>query len=169
MKESSADDKIKMAEFLLQSIRSKSDAILSQTKHLKSFNRRLELLLACFKAYSIAESGNITGTKNIVAESVPSVKRIKTSALGDEHGKDAGDKKSPVCEISRLFLNNKTSRELAMCIYDLIKQREQITFDELVKGIKQSKYKVIDTINVLVREKVIVKSFDKGFVYRLNK
>lgn len=164
------DDKIEAVESLLRLIRNKSDTISSHIKYLKSFNKRLELLLECFKAYSFVESENVSSTKSIPTKAEDNAKRAKpNNHVDDVSGEATLDGRDLKGEINKLFESNKANRNLAMGIYDLIKQREPITFDDLVKGIKQSKYKVIDTINVLVKERVIVKSFEKRFVYRLNK
>lgn len=187
-------EKIETLDNLLNSIKNKTATVSSQTKFLKSFNNRLETLLMCFKAYSIEEKDPIYSEENTI-ETIKNTKENKNNrnmsikqSKGDyktsnnEKNFEHKTKEDSIEEIKRfkieydfnsiidkLFITNPVSKLLAINILELIKARGSISLDDLVKSIKSSKYKVIDALNILIKEKVIVKSFEKGFVYRISK
>jgi hypothetical protein len=64
---------------------------------------------------------------------------------------------------------NPIEKVLSKTILELISSKESISLDDLVKGIKNSKYKVIEVLNKLIKEGQVKKSFDKkGFIYRMK-
>lgn len=175
-------EKVNILENLLNSIQSKTKAISGQTKFLKAFNRKLEILMMCFRAYSIDEENLIENlknskenTKNIEITSykeTQKISKIKKSISSDEIIDDIKRLKRDTdltLTLEKIFINNPVNKSLAVSILELIGSRISITLDELVKSIKLSKYKVIDVLNTLIKEKIVVKSFEKGFVYRISK
>lgn len=182
-------EKVNILENLLNSIQSKTKAISGQTKFLKAFNRKLEILMMCFRAYSIDEENLIENgernienlknskenTKNIEITSykeTQKISKIKKSISSDEIIDDIKRLKRDTdltLTLEKIFINNPVNKSLAVSILELIGSRISITLDELVKSIKLSKYKVIDVLNTLIKEKIVVKNFEKGFVYRISK
>lgn len=188
------DEKLETLETLLKSIKSKTSSISGQTKFLNAFNKKMEILLMCFEAYSIEETKEEKESKENVRErNVKSKENIKeiNKEINKENSKEnnkANDivKKIKISEkennpidvlseniylkrLESLFDTNVISKMIGKSILDLIQSREFITLDDLVKGVKNSKYKVIEVLNVLIKERIIIKSFEKGFVYRISK
>ena len=179
-------EKIETLENLLISIQNKTKTIVNQTKFLKTFNKKLEILLMCFKAYSFDdkdfignEESNIEGIKNIQENKKntesSSLKEIQNdlknrrSSYNDEIPETIKNGFDLNSMTEQIFGTNLLQKTLANSIIDLIRTKISISLDDLVKNIKSSKYKVIDVLNILIREKIIIKSFEKGFVYRISK
>lgn len=150
-------EKVETITELLSAVERKKKAIQSQTKFLKNFNAKLELLLECFKAYSFdsdfTEPIAKCPTKPIEKEEQK--KKVKTNETIDE------------C-IEKLSRGDAQVKSLLSLIFDVIKDNEPVSLDDLVKMIKYSKYKVIEVLNILIKERIVIKSFEKGFVYRIN-
>lgn len=174
---SQEQEKIERLQELLSSIKGKANVIASQTKFLKTFNRKMEILIACFKAYAIDDKDAIFVPE--MAERKPT-KEKKAASIAPTCDSQSNKDSLDTCEIKRarlsmealiekVFAANQIEKALANTILSLIKSREFIALDDLVKGIKSSKYKVIEVINILIKEKIIVKSYEKGFVYRISK
>jgi len=177
------NEKHRVVEDLLKSLRKKRESIVLQTLHLSSFNKRLELLLECFDAYSFENEKE----ESLEKARVPRDKKSATAGGSKSNLEEmCEDQRQPVASeeennveesverrMDRIFnlkkVNSKVNKRLAVEIYNLIKANKNIPFDDLVKGIKQSKYKVVEIINTLIKEKLIIKTFDKGFVYKINK
>lgn len=186
-------EKIEALENLLAAIKEKTAAIASQTRFLKGFNKKMEILLLCFKAYSFEEDGKCS--KNVVkkdmsknkigvlpvesivgpAQSPVAIKKSKVESLvvensGNNEASGGLVSSSAIgSAVTRLFGTNPVAKSLANNILELVSARDSITLDDLVKGIKYSKYKVIEIINALIKERIVLKSFEKGFVYRISK
>ncbi|KAM0679963.1 hypothetical protein GINT2_001905 [Glugoides intestinalis] len=150
-------EKVETISELLKAIERKKKTIQSQTKFLKNFNTKLELLLACFKAYSFESDFTETiekcPTKHIEKEEHK--KKIKTNESMEER-------------IEKLSRGDPQLKSILLLVFDVIKDNEPISLDDLVKMIKFSKYKVIEALNILIKDRVVVKSFEKGFVYRTS-
>ncbi|ELA42573.1 uncharacterized protein VICG_00325 [Vittaforma corneae ATCC 50505] len=183
-------------ESTLKSIKSKTKILESQTRFLKDFNTRLEILLKCFEAYSFEEAEDSIANKNIATNNkASSITASKNSVVATRLGEDKDNvvnssedekqnnkkvktmpdnsstaaKANPMEVIETVFEKRPAAKNLAMTLFEIIQANEPISLDNLVKSIKTSKYKAIEIVNVLIKEKVILKSFDRGFVYRINR
>lgn len=175
------DAKIETIESILKAMGSKRSKLKSQTRFLTAFNMKLELLLDCFKAYSIDENSEKIGISEASkgTDAFPShggskekePKRVRV----DENTKNTqtnqketkGGQEADL--LNGLFNRKENEKSLAVSLLELIKEKEPISLDDLVKGIKCSKYKVIEVLNVLIKEKIVLKRYEKGFVYTINK
>lgn len=188
------DDKLETLDTLLASVIAKTKTLSNQNKFLKVFNKKMEILLSCIDAYSIEDkefirmeleekaikSDTEKVTKKVIKKDTEKVtkKAIKSDTENViKSDTDKVIKKRKVtavdlqCKLDNSALNlfpDPVAKGIANNILDLIKSRESISLDDLVKGIKSSKYKVIEVLNSLIKERVIVKSFEKGFVYRMS-
>lgn len=159
-------DKLNKILELVSSIKKKTLFIRAHTENLKIVNTKIELFLNSLDAYSNVESmepkeekpKKIRGSEKIKAKNVESPKKPKIEDVID-----------PRTTISSIFATNKSNKNMALHLYDLLNGQDVMGLDDIVKNIKLSKYRVIEILNVLVREKLIVKYFDKGFFYKLNK
>lgn len=159
-------------EKLLKEIKNKAEIIESQTKHLRLFNAKLEILLKCFEAYSfeeISKKENITNKlKNNVDFKDTNDLKNKLKDINDlKDSTDLQDKTINEENIKKLKISKNNA--LAMSIFELIKENEPISLDNIVKSIKHSKYKIIEILNEFIKERIIIKKFEKEFVYRINK
>ncbi len=140
------NEKIETIKEILKGIENKKNSIELQTKHLKEFNRRMETLLCCFKAYSI-EPNDTTKKEREISIKEPEEEKVKKI---------------------------KAEEGINGMIKSVIREREEISLDELIKEIKgkasiSSKYKIIEILNEMIKEREIVKKFEKkGFIYKIN-
>lgn len=178
--EGKESEKLRIVEDLLKSLRKKRESIVLQTVHLNSFNKRLELLLECFNAYSFEndkenraemvgdrKSATAGGGKKTLEEMCEDQRQSVVSEEENNNGESIERRMDRIFGMKKM--NSKVNKKLAVEIYNLIKSNKNIPFDDLVKRIKQSKYKVVEIINTLIKEKIVIKTFDKGFVYKINK
>lgn len=142
-------------ENALKGIKEKASHLESQTKYLVEFNERLETLLRCIEAYSFEESEPAEKKKENVE-----VLQIETEPV---------KKTRKIDKLQGLYGKNEIMKDVAINVFETIKLNEPIALDDLVGSIKYSRYKIMEVLNRLIREKVIVKSFEKGFVYRISK
>ncbi|KAL6120877.1 hypothetical protein NUSPORA_02312 [Nucleospora cyclopteri] len=143
-------------------IKLKTEEAKENILYLKKINFKLESLINSIEAYSVESppSTPINSTFIKTVKNTPletnSIKKIKQT--------------NPLNKISTLFTgDNKKLNQIAQEIYLLIEQNKKILLDEIVKRVKLSKYKTIEILNVLVKEKIVTKKFDKGFVYEIRK
>lgn len=190
-------ENFELLENVLNSIKSKTKMLESQTRFLKGFNTKLEILLRCFEAYSFEEAGDGAAERNITADDkISGISVCKSSTAGIKPSENKGSENAVNCRedekqsnkkakkgaddtasinvnctdvIERVFEKNSAAKNLATVLFEIIQANEPISLDNLVKSIKTSKYKAIEIVNVLIKEKVILKSFEKGFVYRVNR
>jgi len=150
---------LKALEDTLEGIKQKGRLLESQTKFLNDFNARLETLLGCFEAYAFEEAVE-KGQVACVEQEAP--KRCKR----DECTEDA-PARGALETVGTLFGKNALLNDMAVSVFETIRANEPISLDDLVKSIKHSKYKVIEVLNRLIREKLVMKSFERVFVYRV--
>lgn len=175
-------EKIEHVHTLLQSIKKKAAAIKQQTVDLNKFNRKLTILLDCIDAYSFEDTGDsINKTSDQVSRNIEKIEKegkhrineseenvIKKHKTANET--ETKDNRIDTVEvIAELFKNDSTCHSIAKATYEMILERETVPLDDIVKSFKYSKYKVIEILNVLIKNKIVLKSFEKGFVYRINK
>ena len=151
---------------LLSSIKSKTTYIKSQTEMLNKFNVKIELLLKSIQAYS-SEPYN-ENYKEEMADFNRNEKAKSQKALNIKQDAPTSQKTDPKTKIANLFLSNKNSKNIALQLFNIISDSKIIPLEEIVKRMKLSKYKIIEILNFLVKEKIILKYFDKGFMYKLN-
>ena len=159
---------------LAASVREKTLAIISKTQGLKRLNGKLRLFLSSLDAYSLdaapSHPRNARKTRDSQQGSSPS-KKIKP---GDEpprkHSEDKENdgREDPKDRINRLFRLNKGQKGVALQIYSLLQESDVTSLDDIVRGIKLSKYRVIEILKLMVKEKIVSKFFEKGFMYKVN-
>lgn len=200
---------------LLDGIKNKRRTVEIQTNALKEFNMKMEVLLECFKAYSIENKDtninlsnntriestgvntNVSNGTNIGASTSTGVNVSK----GVSNGTNIGVSISNNTNITKNTGKNTTNttntntntnnindiageskkikpnlpfdsldpslNEVALKMFQFIENKGTATLDEIVKSVKCSKYKIIEILNIFIKEKVVVKSFDKGFIYKI--
>lgn len=156
------EDRLREVEALLLSIREKTMSIRAKTESLVGLNKRLESFKAALDAYALKGTEERTGREH---------KGSPKKRMRLEKGVSGLPKPAASCEdsIGLLFTMNKAYRHTALQIHKLISENEVASLDDIVRSIKLSKYRLIEILNVLVKEKIVLKYFDKGFMYRLNK
>lgn len=157
--------KLEKIEELVSSIKDKTVLVKSHTNYLKNLNAKLELLIKAFDTYSVVPEVEIIEKKKI-----PEKKKLENEESKKQ--KQSEIKLEPVDQrkaISQIFSGNKSNKNTALQIYDLLFESASTGLDEIVKNIKTSKYRVIEILNILVKEKIVLKHFDKGFIYQINK
>lgn len=197
MADDRSSDRLSEIASLIQSIRNKTVTVQSNTRVLKAFNSKIELFLEALNAYSVdtieeeqhGRSSQNRANKmhtniNTSMETIsvtPYKKQRQTadnmSAPAHTQGIHApgclgslsAERLPPSTAISQLFSSKKQQREIAMEIYRLLEGSETVPLEEIVKRIKLSKYRVIEILNEMVRERIILKHFARGFFYRLNR
>lgn len=172
-------NKLIQAQDLLKAIQQKKKRLTAQTELLREFNGRMELLLECFEAYSF--EGEPTQIKNpgvdarkveAIKADVRKVEAIKAETIKTKLEEPIKRSRTQMEELDprpleEIFGRNVSARSLAGNLIEIIQAGGSIPLDALVKEAKQSRYKVVETLNVLVREKIVMKNFEKGFVYRI--
>ncbi|KAI5148106.1 hypothetical protein ENBRE01_0120 [Enteropsectra breve] len=168
--------KLKTIEQHIRSIKIKILDIIDRTEKLRDFNNKVEMLLLAYETYSenidveLVQSSS-TG-KNEKKGSVQSHKTRQSKSCPSDEPQEKLVKKAkkmlPAHRIQELFKSSKNNKNIAMEIYGLLESGNTVPLDDIVKRIKQSKYKVIEILNTLLKERIVVKSFDKGFMYRTN-
>lgn len=160
-------DRLRQIETLVLSIKKKSQAVRKQARALNSLNSKLEVFLMALDAYSLdakeqqcepARAGGRTKAEALRKNITTPVKKTKREEPLDARS-----------AIAMLFRASKTQKSTALEIYKLLENNEVVGLDDIVKSIKMSKYRVIEILNSLVRERIVLKHFDKGFLYKINK
>lgn len=176
---------IEEIESLILSIRNKTQTIVNKTYKLKTLNKKLQLLLSAIETYSFEQEDenieNKTELNTIKVNKKPKVSKSEINGRDDYNIMVNNAPDSTIAaiadekpSISNLFKHDKTQKGInqkgiAMQLYKILENTTVISLDDLVKGIKISKYKVIEILNILVKEKIVLKFFDKNFMYKLNK
>lgn len=148
------EDKLLYIKRLMESIKNKTERIKQHTNLLNILNYKLEALSCAFNAYSEEVEGNDEWKENKEKK----IKKNETKEEKDVYG-----------IINGIFIEQKGNKSIAIEIYKLLESNGITGLDEIVRQIKQSKYRIINVLNILVRERIILKYFEKGFNYKLNK
>lgn len=138
-------------------IKNKVEVLEASKSKVNLFNVKLEALLKTIEVFSIDPEP---------------VKKISTCAVVD---KKIVNKPQPAVktqeEITCDELFKKENRKVKAVANDLLeylKEQKTVFLDDLVKKAKLSKYKTISILGVFVKENLITKRFDKGFIYEIN-
>ena len=154
-------------EELVKSIRAKIEIIQEKDARYKRINRNFAMLLKALDAYSITPSALESQLERQASRQAD--RQLDTPGKRDTPAKKARTtERTPRATIEGLSYQKVIHREIALEIFDLLEKRGTVSLEDLVKGIKQTKYRVIEALNVLLKEKKILKSFNKGFEYRIN-
>merc|ERR1712131_60250 len=138
---------------LAKELKNKTTKAHKMIEKLNRINYKIESLLNSLDAYADDQSGQEkTRNKNLYKDTI-SVKD------NDEH---------ILTKIETLFAKDKKNHsKIAIQIFLIIKENRSILLDDIVKNVKLSKYKIIDILNILVRENLVSRKFDRGFMYEI--
>ena len=164
------EGKLETLQKTMESIGKKKQRLERQTGQLRLFNTRLELFLKCLKAYSMEDTAEEESTaKKTKVEEKRVPEAVETSTIDSPATTREEKTETAELAIERLFKGNQARKSIAEDIHRIVKENEPIALDNLIKAAKHSKYKAIDVLNALIKGKMISKSYERGFVYRLNR
>lgn len=164
-----SEDKLLQLQQLLSSVKKKTLDLRSHIEFFKNLNIKLEAFIKAMEAYSepAQEEGTGPAAKEATAKKpLPQREDRKAEKRMKREEERCVDIQS---RISTLFMEHRANRATAMDIYLLLDKNGTTCLDEIVKQIKQSKYRVINVLNAMVKDQIILKHFEKGFNYTLNR
>lgn len=158
----------KMREMLeiAKRIKSKTEEARENTGKLRLFNVKLKALLTSLDAYSTEIP--LPQTRTIQKSKVPGM-LTRAAPVTEERRENKQNLQlgnRGLCD--RLFSkeNSKVQR-ISKEMLTILEEEKKIMLDDMVRRVKMSKYKVIEILNAFVKESIITKRFNKGFIYEL--
>ncbi|KAI4293094.1 hypothetical protein PAPHI01_2368 [Pancytospora philotis] len=168
------EEKAKHVLGLAAAIRDKTVLVRKSTQRLNMVNLKLRALLDAFSAYAVPHS-EIAPPGREPAPERSRVKRIKAGPAepADKENCPVQDHDTPqpqrIPDVSEVFTACRLHKAIALQIKALLSDGSAVALDDIVKSIKQSKYKVIEILNTMVKERIVLKYFKKGFMYKINR
>ncbi|ORD93889.1 hypothetical protein ECANGB1_1414 [Enterospora canceri] len=133
-------------------IKEKTEEARNHTNKLKSYNFKIKALLDAIDAYSYDET----------AIKVNKFKKVDSFRI------TAPEKQNLPTNFEKMFANETSKIKIkAKGLLALVSENKQLKLDDIVKVTKLSKYKTIEILNIYVRNGILNKRFDKGFIYEI--
>src|SRR5690606_27656274 len=127
--------------------------IKQQTNFLKNFNLKLKLLKSSMDANSI-DTNDIVELKYNKNE----VSNINyNNAMNMSSNEDTSKRRRISHEEILSLFEGKNKRSMALQILKILESRDSASLDELASLTRMSKFQVIEMMNVLSKEKIVIK------------
>lgn len=173
--------KLRQVGILVKDIKAKIDHIAEINAQVNIFNFKLEALLCSLDEVSVATTRSEDQTAeilNIPLSSLAVHKTVMDPVAKKERPKKEKKQKEEKPAVERILdriysivpenvLYRSNAEKLVRFLFS---SKEGVFYDDILKKSGVSKYRCIDILNLLMNAEppLVNKSFDKGFIYKLN-